>query len=318
MDQSEWKANAVWAETPPTLAELWACLTERSLPQAFRDHAARLAEVHPLLRRARREADAGGALPSSLGEAKARFLNLPSGRFTEILFDRTHRIGLGDVGIDLQDNRAARSFIDFTLRSDSPTGFRLPINTKNAGVPFRAAERYTGLRSEDTIPVAAYKAFGSEAAEPLLLYVFLIDWDLLARLRAAYWEALTDPERRVFRLLASARGMSRDLEDAFMDSTVMVHFDELRTAVGYADVTPDFRVVSAARVRSYLLLKRERTPGVFVQQLGTEPAVHISVSNETTPMTTLIERHLATEAARSELLVGLRRTTTTEAPDPVL
>lgn len=318
MDQAEWKTNAAWTESPPTLAGLWACIFEPSLPSAFRDHASRLAEAHPLLRRARREAEAGGRVLATLGEAKARFLNLPSGMFTEILFDRTHRDGLAAVGIDLLDNRSARSFIDYTLRSESPAGFRLPINTKNAGVPFRAAERYTGLRSEDTIPVAAYKAFGSEAAEPLLLYVFLIDWDLLARLRSAYWSALREPERRVFRLLASAREMSRDLEDAFMDATVMVHFDELRAAVGYADVTPDFRVVSAARVRSFLLLKRERTPGVFVQQLGTEPAVHISVSAETTPMTTLIERHLATEAARSELLIGLRRTTVTEAPDPVL
>lgn len=318
MDQAEWKANAAWTEAPPTLAGLWACITDASLPSAFRDEAARLADGHPLLRRARREAHASRRALASLGDAKARFLNLPSGTFTEILFDRTHREGLAAVGIDLQDNRAARSFIDYTLRSDAPAGFRLPINTKNAGVPFRAAERFTGLQSEDTIPVAAYKAFGSEAAEPLLLYVFLIDWDLLARLRSAYWSALSDPERRVFRLLACARGMSRDLEDAFMDATVMVYFDELRAAVGYADVTPDFRVVSAARVRSYLLLKRERTPGVFVQQLGTEPAVHISVSNETTPMATLIERHLATEVARAELLLGLRRTTTTEAPDPVL
>lgn len=318
MDQAEWKTNAAWTEAPPTLAGLWACIVEVSLPPAFRDHALRLAESHPLLRRARREAEAGGSVLATLGEAKARFLNLPSGMFTEILFDRTHRDGLAAVGIDLQDNRSARSFIDYTLRSESPAGFRLPINTKNAGVPFRAAERYTGLRSEDTIPVAAYKAFGSEAAEPLLLYVFLIDWDLLARLRSAYWSALRAPERRVFRLLACAREMSRDLEDAFMDATVMVHFDELRAAVGYADVTPDFRVVSAARVRSYLLLKRERTPGVFVQQLGTEPAVHLSVSTETTPMTTLIERHLATEEERSELLVGLQRTTVTEAPDPVL
>ena len=72
----------------------------------------------------------------------------------------------------------------------------------------------------------------------------------------------------------------------------------------------------AGRVRSFLLLKPERTPGVFKQQLGTEPAVHLSISADTTPMAELIEQYLSTADGRTALVQGLQRTTSTLGGGP--
>jgi hypothetical protein len=184
----------------------------------------------------------------------------------------------------------------------------------------RQAQQFFGLAPEDTIPMSTYKAFGADAADiPPLLYVYLIDWDLLERLRAAYWETLSADEKVVFQALTSFKGLSRNLEDDFITATVDQRMEALRDAVGYGNVEElNFRAISAARCHSIFYEQHERSPYVFVRKMNTDPNVHISIDGETTPFGTVIDEHLSSPETRAALLAGLSNTRSMLIPDPPL
>ncbi len=90
---------------------------------------------------------------------------------------------------------------------------------------------------EDTLPIATYKIFGSTVREGHipLIYVYLVDWKLIPRLRTAFWSALSDAERTVFQLMTSFRSVPRKLEDCFIECTISERLATLYTAVGYTE-----------------------------------------------------------------------------------
>jgi hypothetical protein len=256
------------------------------------------------------------ALRVERAQWKIRFANLMSGRFTEALFDRAFRADLERLGLALREVTAEGTFIDYVV-SDGGS-FEIALNLKNAGVMMREAARWFGLNPEDTIPIATYKIFGSEAGSPNLIYVYLIDWNLLIKLRSAYWnEILSEDERRVFRLLVSAKEIPEALEDAFITATVDERFDALRDAAGYSEIPRDqFRAISGARCRQTFLRQRDRSPYVFKQKMNTDPNVHISIEHETVAFPRFIDEWLATPEKRTALLEGLRRVAPMDVPDP--
>lgn len=239
-----------------------------------------------------------------------------SGRFTELLF----AAGFGDeidaLGLELREVTAEGTFIDYVISDRA--AFEISLNLKNAGVMMRKAMEFFGLEPADTLPIATYKIYGSEAGTPNLVYVYLIDWDLLARLRRAYWrDVLTDAERRVFKLIASAKQIPEAVEDAFIKCTVEERFDALRLAAGYESIPVDsFRAISGARCRQIFLRNRRRSPYVYVQRMNTDPNVHISIDAETVAFPRFIDEWLSAPERRAALIVGLRRTAPMDVPDP--
>jgi hypothetical protein len=349
-DESNWRVETRWTGSPPTPHGVWKAFHAHGVSEWFRDRledrtagcallqsgiAQGLREIGhsegELLDRAR-EALGRAIRPSTLARLleadvepsswKIAFTNLVSGRFTEIAFKNAYAEPLDLVGVELYEDVAARSFLDFRLTADDPPdGFALSMNVKNAGRQMRQAQQFFGLTPEDTIPIATYKAFGAAAAPiPPLLYAFLVDWTLLDRLRKTYWEdVLTEEERVVFRLLTSFKGFSRDLEDDFITATVDGRLAQLRRGVGYSeDAELPFRVVSAARCHAIFYEQHQRSPYVYVRRMNTDPNVHISVAAETLAFGDVIKNHLSTPRDRATLLEGLRRTKPMSIPDPPL
>jgi len=349
-DESDWRSETRWTGTPPTPHGVWAAFNAPGVSEWLRDRLddriagcallqsgvaqsllkAGLSE-RELLDRSR-EALGRGIRPSTLDRLlaadvepaawKIAFTNLVSGRFTEIAFKDAYEEPLSRVAVELYEDVAARSFLDFRLTAfDAPNGFELSVNVKNAGRQMREAQKFFGLEPDDTIPMATYKAFGAEAAPiPPLLYAFLVDWTLLERLRKTYWEdVLSKDERTVFRLLTSFKGFSRDLEDDFITATVDGRLEQLRIGVGYSnqDELP-FRAISAARCHTIFYEQHQRSPYVYVRRMNTDPNVHISVATETLAFREVIETHLSTPHDRAALLEGLNRTKPMLIPDPPL
>jgi hypothetical protein len=321
LDQKGWEALTVWSQDAPTLTEAWAALTSDQLPTGFVTTVRTL--NHPFLRRLQNSEGLVDAAPAATLERRAwnnRFANLVSGRFSELLFARTYSAMLGEQGLELRETTAEHDWLDYLIVQDAEK-FALGINVKNAGVQFETAQERVGLASEDTLPIATYKIFGSTAKEGHipLIYVYLVDWSLLSRLRAAYWEALTEAERTAFRLMTSFRGMPRKVEDAFITSTVDDRLETLYTGVGYTeDSLPDlpFRAISGRRCQRIFYLDHGRAPYVYVQRMNTDPNVHVSVSKETIHFTEFVERWLSSTESRTELLAGLSRTEMLPIPDP--
>lgn len=349
-DETRWREATRWTGPPPSPSDVWEALNAPGMSEWLRE---RLPDRVPGCRvlqagiaqslrdRGISEADLLDRTRKALGRAirpatldrllhtetvpsawKIAFTNLVSGRFTEIAFRDAYQDQLDRVGIELHEEVAARSFLDFRLTAfDPPKGFELSINVKNAGRQMRQAEQFFGLKPEDTIPMATYKAFGADAAPiPPLLYVFLIDWTLLERLRETYWESvLSEDERTVFRLLTSFKGFSRDLEDDFITATVDGRLEQLRSGVGYSEGADlPFRAISAARCHTIFYEQHHRSPYVYVRRMNTDPNVHISVAAETRAFLDVIENHLSTPQQRAALLEGLRRTKPMPIPDPPL
>jgi hypothetical protein len=253
---------------------------------------------------------------------KIRFANLVSGRFTELVFLQAYNQPLHGVGLELVEETVKRNFLDFRINSRDPgEDFELGLNIKNAGVQMAQAAGFFGLAPEDTIPMATYKTFGAEEADiPPLLYVYLVDWMLIERLRDAYWrKGLTEGERSLFRLLASVKGFPRNTEDDFIAATVGHRLNELLEGVGYADLgSLPFRVISASRCQQIFYENHRRSPYVFVRRMNTDPNVHVSVDSETISFDDLMTKHFVTADARASLLAGLARKKTMVIPDPPL
>jgi hypothetical protein len=249
-----------------------------------------------------------------------RFANLVSGRFTEKLFYETYVARLEELGLFLAETTAEHDWLDYLI-TDRSGEFSLGINVKNAGVQFWSASDRVGLQPDDTLPIATYKIFGSTKKEghTPLIYVYLVDWSLLPKLRTAYWSNLNDVEREVFRLMTSFRRIPRRLEDSFVECTVTDRLTSLYLDVGYGSgklTELPFRAISGRLCQRIFYNNHERAPYVYVQRMNTDPNVHVSVSQETIHFSEMIDRWLASPKRRSALLRGLDETESFEIPAP--
>jgi hypothetical protein len=346
LDQDSWQDLTSWNDEGPSAYEALSIL-ERVTEEPFKEALLAEASKREILRAGhaqRLEAEFPSASAAALrdqmkadlgyrpsepmlyklleaepvrGAWNNRFANLVSGRFTELLFERAYRPILEKVGLHLDDATKSRNFVDYVI--SGPT-FELSVNVKNAGVQYQMAADHVGLEPEDTIPMATYKAFGAlKAATTPLLYVFLVDWQLLPRLRRSYWEALDGAEKDAFRLFASYKSFGRRLEDAFIEATVGSRLNELRKRIGYMRFPHNrFRSVSAARCAALFYEQKQRSPYVYERRMNTDPNVHLSVKGETTPFRQVISERLSDRVARRDLLKGLRATKGIAIPDPPL
>lgn len=324
LDQAAWQELTTWPGADPTAGDAWAILSSPNLPTRFRQ--ALEASQHAFVRQLRRSAPGAGlfAVPEGppIERRKSwnnRFANLVSGRFSEILFDRAYRGPLEKLGLDLTPTVERRDWHDYLI--SGVRSFNLAINVKNAGVQFRQAAQFVGMAAEETLPIATYKIFGSSAKQEQLpvIYVYLVDWTLISRLRRAYWESLGYEERRLFRLATTFKGVPRDLEDCLIEATVADRVDALAASVGYLldslEELP-FRAISGARCKQIFYTKHERSPYVYLQRMNTDPNVHIGLTEDTTHFSALIQEWLSSPDARSQLITALHRTAQMAIPDP--
>lgn len=317
LDQRQWQELTSWTDERPSQAEAWALLTNGELPAAFLENVQ--SSRHAFLRKLQRPNDAANTLEPRW-EWNNRFANLVSGRYTEILFANAYRGSIESHGLSLVPKADQRDWHDYWIDGDGGA-FQLAINVKNAGVQFRQSAGFVGMDPSDTLPIATYKIFGSSGDESQLplVYVYLVDWLLLPRLRSAYLDLLSEPERRVFRMITSFRGMPRDLEDSFIEATVAERVQKLTGSVGYdtgALGELPFRAISGARCKSIFYKNHVRSPYVFLQRMNTDPNVHVSVKAETIQFSLFVDDWLSSPGRRAELLAGLRRTTLMAIPDP--
>lgn len=327
-DQAAWQRATSWPDdSPPTAVEAWRLFGGEEMPEPIRAAAkvASAATSMNLMKKGRREEEAGisgGAMTRAESRSvwNNRFTNLLSGRFTEVIFARAYAPALSAVGLELLEETEQRNFLDFRVIQEDEE-FDLAINVKNAGVQFQSAERFVGLAPADTLPIATYKIFGSEfAGAPALIYVYLVDWGLLQRLRRFFFfECLNESERRAFQLMANFKGIRKDLEDAFIESTVADRISSLAAGVGYdlgyLDEMP-FRAVSGARCRQIFYENPGRSPYVYLTRMNTDPNTHLSVEADTKRFDVFIEEHLSSPDRRLDLIDGLKRVKLVEIPDP--
>jgi len=214
-DEAAWRSATEWQPEAPSLGSVWRLLNDPSGDPNFIASVGKQLGKSETLRAGfvQNLADSGLAsdqVLQNLRDALARnvrettlarllqlaptrrrawnnnFANLVSGRFTELVFQHTYAEALGAVGVLLKDATTERSFLDYELEgADASESFALSVNVKNAGRQMRKAYEFFGLQPDDTLPMATYKAFGAAGADiPPLLYVYLVDWTLLERLRA--------------------------------------------------------------------------------------------------------------------------------------
>lgn len=321
LPQADWQQLTTWKEPAPTIGQTWALLTDPALPAAFT--AAVSASRHQGIRKLRLAAASSGPVAATAMQGRGwnvRFANLVSGRFTELLFHRVYGASLESLGVHVTETTGEHDWVDYLLLKPEEE-FALGINVKNAGVQFRVAQDLVGLAPGDTLPIATYKIFGSTAREGhiRLVYVYLVDWGLILRLRSSYWATLNPQEQALFRAMTSFKGMPRKLEDRFIETTVGDRLAQLCRGVGYSDdalETLPFRAISGRRCQRIFYLDHGRAPYVYVRRMNTDPNVHVSVSTETLHFSAFIERWLSTSDRRAELLSGLEHTEGMQVPDP--
>jgi len=322
LDQSDWRELTTWRKAPPSYSATWALLTDQELPETFRAFLRTLR--HPFISQLQSGAGAAFHLePEPVLETRAwnnRCANLVSGRFTEKLFQQVYTDHIEALGLALTETTIEHDWLDFLIHK-ADEEFTLGINVKNAGVQFRSAADRVGLAPDDTLPIATYKIFGStmRGDHVPLVYVYLVDWSLLSKLRAAYWSALNAPEQAVFRIMTSFRKIPRKLEDSFIDSTVADRLTTLYTSVGYTGsklLELPFRAISGRRCQRIFYVNHGRAPYVYVQRMNTDPNVHISVSEETVHFADFVDKWLRTPGRRIELLEGLGKSEPFLIPNP--
>ncbi|MGI8460594.1 MAG: hypothetical protein ACR2OC_03005 [Solirubrobacterales bacterium] len=147
-DERGWREQNEWSGPPPTPIEVWQAINAPGVSEAFSDRlGAHLASCEALqagcVQQLRHESDDGADLlalaraalgrnirPATLDRLlesemerstwKVAFSNLVSGRFTELIFQRTYEVPLSEVGIVLIEEVADRSFLDFRLAAGNP------------------------------------------------------------------------------------------------------------------------------------------------------------------------------------------------------
>lgn len=318
LDQAQWQTLTTWDGPDMYIGEAWALVSNADLPAAFQE--AVRASQHVFIQRMRRPGQDASAKLQRQKRWNNRFANLVSGRFTEILFSAAYGSAIAACGLNLRQKANLRDWHDYLIEGDGGA-FQLAINVKNAGVQFRKASEFVGMPPEDTLPIATYKIFGSSAREEQLsvIYVYLVDWTLIPRLRRAYWNALSNSERQLFQVITTFKGMPRDLEDRYIEATVGQRIDALSVSVGYdlrALAELPFRAISGARCKAIFYRNHGRSPYVFLQRMDTDPNVHISVTHETVHFTDFVRDWLADPRRRVDLTHGLIRTAWLAIPDP--
>jgi hypothetical protein len=317
IDQKGWEELTAWEGSAPSLSTVRAILTDAALPASFRSTV--LGLNHDFIKKLLKPASAAVLMEASKSWNN-RFANLVSGRFTELLFHRAYSARLAALGLALAETMVKHDWLDYLL-TKTDEDFSLGINIKNAGVQFEGAQSWVGLAAADTLPIATYKIFGStkKAGHMPLVYVYMVDWTLLARLRPAYWASLAEGERKVFILMTSFKGIPRALEDSFIEATVASRLPGLYLAVGYSDdglAKLPFRIVSGRKAQRIFYTNHDRSPYVYLQKMNTDPNVHISVDGDTQLFADFMDQWLSTPEKRAALLAGLSRTESFAIPNP--
>jgi hypothetical protein len=210
------------------------------------------------------------------------------------------------------DDRDSRGLTDFTIIED---GLKLPINVKNAGTRFEKAKELVGIDPNDCFPIPAYKAFSAVEAEPNLVYVVSIDYDLVNELGSLLPALFGDEERITWDILNRYAGARlRDGEDQFVFSIVKKYWSRIKAVV--AD--EPYQVISARKAIRILHKEPRRTPGIGLRAWGTgasaEVNVHICASTETTPWDSITER--ISREGLAGILGAINRKSIEEVYDP--
>jgi len=189
-------------------------------------------------------------------------------RFMELLDDLCG----ARTGLTYRDDRdAGGGLSDFTLLEGDTT---LPVNVKNAGTRFEKAASLVGLDPDDCVPIPAYKAHHAVESMPNLLYVVAVDYTLLAILSRILPSVFNADEVTVWALLNNyAGGGVRKAEDAFVNSIVKIHWDEIKRAIS----ATAFRAASARKAIRILQTLPKRTPGIGLRAWGTGAAAEVNV-----------------------------------------
>lgn len=210
------------------------------------------------------------------------------------------------------DRETGHKLRDFTVFEE---GNELPINIKNAGTPFRNAQRLVGLEPEDCIPIPAYKANLAVQSCPNLLYAVSADYKLVERLQTALPTLLTNDEVQVWDLLNKFSGaLVRAGEDDFVFATVRKYWTTIKATA--AD--NPFRVISARKALKILHTNSKRTPGIGQRAWGTgasaEVNVHVSIAEDMTEWSVVRGRIL--NSGVSNVVSAVNRKRVEEVYDP--
>ncbi len=257
--------------------------------------------------------------PCSLGPGRSKrnaaFENLVVGTLAEHVFRDDHLEPLRRHRFEIADYHEAGENRDFGVKSG---GVELPINVKVASTLFREARRVVDLDPEDCIPLGAYKAIGASERVRELVYVFLVDFGLRARVDA-FMENLDEDLSIGWDLLSwfGGHGMKR-AQDEYIKALFDRHDGELRALAPGAN---SFRVISAQRALAIMRRFPRRVPGLGVKAAGTgvirgEVNIHVSVADETRPWEAVAEDLKA--VGIQPVLDQITRTVRAEVPDPRL
>lgn len=254
-------------------------------------------------------------LPEPPGRRIEPFQNMVVGTMAERAFRNEHLTALEREGFDIIDYHERGENRDYAVERD---GSELPLNVKVASTMFREARRIVGLDPNDCIPLPAYKAVSASERVPALLYVFLVDFTLRERVDALI-SGLAGPLEIVWHVLSWYAGPgARAAQDRYTSVLFERHGRDLMALV--PDAT-SFRAISAQRSLAILRRLPRRVPGLGVKAAGrgvfqAEVNVHVSVRDETTPWTVVVDQIRAHGIAHA--LRQIQRMSLLEIPDPTL
>ena len=217
-----------------------------------------------------------------VGSAENAVTKLFPAAVTERHFqDLLERLVSQNAEISYTDVRSSRNYADFIIQSRQGVG-RIPVNVKNAGTPFRQAEKFVGITSDDCVPIPTYKAIGAIESEKNLLYAISRDHDLPETIGTILKNYMSNEEKIVWVAINAFKGKyARDGEDDFVYTLISKYWRVIKGQT----VNRDFRLISAKRAIAIMKDSPKRTPALSMGGWGTGAAaevnVHISILNET-------------------------------------
>jgi hypothetical protein len=256
----------------------------------------------------------GPCLPEPAKSRVEAFRNLVVGTIAERAFWSQHLAVLPKAFaiVDLHERGEGR---DFAVRQGT---LELPINVKVASTQFREARRIVHLDPDDCIPIGAYKAIGASERIPDLVYVFLVDFTLRAKVDD-FMDQLTGPVAIGWHLLSWYMGKGvRKAQDRFIEALFAENAAALMELV--PGVT-SYHVISAQRALAIMHKLPRRVPGLGVKAAGrgvirAEVNIHVSVGDETRPWSNIVAQ-LSRDGIQT-VLDQIRQTTPSVIPDPGL
>jgi|GEM_PF-395056 len=234
----------------------------------------------------------------------------------KLFFEDLESLVAAHPNLKYQDDRSSGRYTvaDVIIIDDS---CELPINIKTATTKFMNAKTLVNIEPDDCLPIPAYKAHAALKSQPSLIYAICQDYSILEKLSTNLPSILSADESIVWSLLNQYGGSRvKSGEDAFIYAAVDTHWPNLKAlAAGN-----DFTVISAKKAVEILRASPERTPGIGLKAWGTgaraEVNVHISISTDTTPWSTVRKRLI--EKGGCDVLNGVNRTKQTLVPAPEL